>query len=96
MELHRLAIALVALLLAATMVMAAGRIISGDGSNSVEAPTSAPRSQDAPVVRLGTPRADGSTPPPLLAQPTPRPDVTPRASDARESSSPESVVGSGE
>ena len=84
MELHRLAIAVVALLLAATMVIAAGLIASGDrGSSSVQAPTSAPRADGAPVVRLGTPRADGSLPPRLLAQPTPLAGVTPRAREAR-------------
>jgi hypothetical protein len=96
MELSRIAIALVALLLAATVLIAGGRIVSGENSTSVQAPISAPRSADAPVVQLGTPRADSSTPPPLLEQPTPRPDVTPRASQARESSSPDSVVGGGE
>jgi hypothetical protein len=97
MELHRLAIAVVALLLAATMVVAAGRIASGDGgSSSVQTPRSAPRSDEAPIVRLGTPRESGATPPPLLSQPTPPASVTPRARQDRqsqESNAPDSVSG---
>jgi hypothetical protein len=97
MELHRLAIALVALLLAATMVIAAGRIATGeDGSSSVVTPITAPRSADAPVVRLGSPRESGATPPPLLSQPTPPAGVTPPARQDRpdeESNAPDSVSG---
>jgi len=96
MELHRLAIAVVALLLAATTAIAAGRIAFGDSrSSNVHAPTSAPSFDGVPAVRLGTPRADGYTPPPLLEPPTPRADVTPRARQARESSSSEPVLGGG-
>jgi hypothetical protein len=94
MELHRLAIALVGLLLAATMVVAAGRIASGDNSSSAQPAQSAPRSDDAPVVRLGTPRESGGTPPPLLSQPTPPASVTPRARqdrESQESNTPDSV-----
>jgi hypothetical protein len=97
MELHRLAIAVVALLLAATMVIAAGRIASGEsGSSSVVTPPSAPRSADAPVVRLGSPRESGATPPRLLSQPTPTAAVTPPARQDRpdqESNAPDSVSG---
>jgi hypothetical protein len=97
MELHRLAITIVALLLAATMVVAAGRIASGDGgSSSVQTPPSASRSGEAPVVRLGTPRESGATPPRLLSQPTPPVSVTPRARQDRqsqESNAPDSVSG---
>jgi hypothetical protein len=96
MELHRLAIAIVALLLAATMVVAAGRIASGDGSSSVQTAPSAPRSDDAPVVHLGTPRESGATPPRLLSQPTPPASVTPRARqdrESQESNAPDSVSG---
>jgi hypothetical protein len=94
MELHRLAIAIAVLLLAATMVVAAGRIASGDGSSRVRTPSSAPRSAEAPVVRLGTPRESGATPPPLVSQPTPPVSVTPRARPDRqsqESNAPNSV-----
>jgi hypothetical protein len=95
MELHRLPIAVVALLLAATMVLAAGLIASGDSSSSnVRTPRSAPRSDAAPVLRLGTPRESGATPPPLLSQPTPPASVTPRARQDRqsqESDAPDSV-----
>jgi len=98
MELRRLAIAIVALLLAAMMVVAAGRIASGDGSSSnIPTAPSAPRSDDAPVVRLGTPRETGATtPPPLLSQPTPPASVTPRARqdrESQESNAPDSVSG---
>jgi hypothetical protein len=100
MELHRLAFAVMAVLVAVSMMVAVGRIAASyRDSSSVQAPTSTTRSGDAPVVRLGTPRSDGSKPPPLLEQPAPRPDVTPRARQARESSeskSPDSVsVGAG-
>jgi len=92
MELHRLAIAIVAILLAATMVIAAGRIASGEGGSSgIVAP---PRSDDAPVVRLGSPRESGATPPPLLSQPAPPAGVTPPARQDRpnqESNAPDSV-----
>jgi hypothetical protein len=96
MELHRLAIAIVALLLAATMVVAVERIASGDGSSSAQPARSAPRSDDAPVVRLGTPRESGATPPQLLSQPTPPASVTPRARqdrESQESNAPDSVSG---
>jgi hypothetical protein len=96
MELHRVAIAIVALLLAVTMVVAAGRIASGDGSSSVQMPPAAQRSGDAPVVRLGTPRESGATPPPLISQPTPPASVTPRPRqdrESQESNAPDSVSG---
>jgi hypothetical protein len=97
MELHRVAIAVMALLLAATMVVAAGRIASGDGgSSNIQTAPSAPRSDDAPVVRLGAPRETGATPPRLLSQPTPPATVTPRARQDRgskESNAPDSVSG---
>ena len=84
MELHRLAIALVALLLAATMVFAAGRIAAGeDGSSNAVTPITAPRSADAPVVRLGSPRESGAAPPRLLSQPAPPAGVTPPARQDR-------------
>ena len=86
MEPHRLAIAIVALLLAATMVVAAGRIASGGGgSSNIQTVPAAPHSDDAPVVRLGTPRETGATPPPLLSQPTPPAAVTPPARQDRQS-----------
>jgi hypothetical protein len=97
MEPHRLAIAIVALLLAATMVVAAGRIASGDGGSSdIQTAPSTSRSDDAPVVRLGTPRETGATPPPLLSQPTPPASVTPRPRqdrESQESNAPDSVSG---
>jgi hypothetical protein len=97
MELHRLAIAVVALMLAATMVVAAGRIVSGgSGSSNVQAPS---RSDQAPVVRLGTPRESGATPPPLLSQPAQPATVTPRARQdqrSQESNAPDSVSGGAE
>jgi len=97
MELHRLAIAVMALLLAASMGVAAGRIASGErSSSSPQARTSAARSGQNPVVRLGAPAPIGSTAPALLAQPTPPAQMTPPARQARESSSPESVIGDGE
>jgi hypothetical protein len=97
MQPHRLAIAVVALLLAVTMVVAAGRIAAGDGgSSNIQGAPSAPHSDDAPVVRLGTPRETGATPPPLLSQPIPPAAVTPPARqdrESQESSAPDSVSG---
>jgi hypothetical protein len=96
MELNRLAIVVTALLLAVSMVIAAGRIASGEeSSSSTQVPAPATRSVDAPVVRLGAPRPADSRPPRLLAQPTPPTTVTPRARQARESSSPDDVSGAG-
>jgi hypothetical protein len=94
MELHRLAIAVAALLLAATIMVAAGRIVSGGTSSSVRIPAPAPRAVDAPVLRLGIPRESGATPPPLVSRPTPPASVTPRARQDRrsqESNAPDSV-----
>jgi hypothetical protein len=96
MEPHRLAIAVMALLLAASIGVAAGRIPSAErSSSSHQVPTSAARYGQEPVVRLGAPRQTGSTAPVLLAQPTPPAEMTQPARQARESSSPESVIGDG-
>src|SRR3954454_9481693 len=96
MELHRLAIAVMALLLAASMGVAAGRIASGErSSSSAPVRASAARFGQDHVVRLGAPGPTGSARPALLTQPTPPAEMTLPARQARESSSPESVIGDG-
>jgi len=83
MELHRIAIALVAALLAFSIAFAAGQIASGPESRSAtplrvpsaSVKASALRSgRDTPSMRLGGgSRTGGAAAPPLVEEPTPAP-----------------------
>jgi hypothetical protein len=100
MELHRLAIAVMALVLAFSIAFAAGQIASsGQRAAKLQLPASATRSGDQPVLRLGEgSRARSASAPPIG---TPRPPLTalpplvesPKKS--RESSDPKIVSGNG-
>jgi hypothetical protein len=74
MELQRLTIVVAAVLLAGSLVFAAGRI-ADDGTPRLAVPTTAP-SGEAPVLRLGEgSRAHSSAP--LLPEPTPATTMAP-------------------
>jgi hypothetical protein len=99
MELHRLAIVLMALMLAFSIAFAAGQVASSEQRGSkLQSPPSAPRSSDQPVLRLGGgTRAHKSSAPPIG---TPRPPLTAlpplvEVPKSRESSDPKIVTGDG-
>jgi hypothetical protein len=99
MELHRLAIAVMALVLAFSIAFAAGQIASsGQRAAKLQLPASATRSGDQPVLRLGEgSRARSASAPPIG---TPRPPLTAlpplvETPKSRESSDPKIVSGSG-
>jgi hypothetical protein len=111
MELHRLAIAVVALLLAFSVAFAAGRIASGE-HRATRLPESAAtqRDGDEPVLRLGkgtrarsssapigTPHPPLATLPPLVEQPAPSVTATapPRQVDGARESNAPPIVSAG-
>jgi hypothetical protein len=76
MDLQRLAIVVAAVLLAGSLVFAAGRIAADDNMPR-PVPTTAPAGE-APVLRLGDGSRSHSTSAPLLPTPTPAATLTPR------------------
>jgi hypothetical protein len=86
MELQRLAIVVAAVLLAGSLVFAAGRIAADDNMPRPAVPTAAPG--ESPVLRLGNGSRAHSSSAPLLPNPTPAATMTPRT--RQDSAAPES------
>jgi hypothetical protein len=97
MELHRLAIVLMALVLAFSIAFAAGQIASSENRGTkLQLPASATRSGDQPVLRLGDGTQARSSSAPAIG--TPHPPLTGlpplvETPKSRESSDPEIVSG---
>jgi hypothetical protein len=97
MELQRLAIVVAAVLLAGSLVFAAGRIAADDSTPRLAVPTTAPAGE-APVLRLGE-GSQANSSAPLLPEPTPAATMTPltrQESGIQESNAAPSVSSHGD